>query len=65
MIDSKFPSEERGDALVFLSGITEITTVAEAVKVYAEQSKRWIILMLHRSPQSSPHSMRDLHRVRE
>uniref|UniRef100_A0A914W674 Uncharacterized protein n=1 Tax=Plectus sambesii TaxID=2011161 RepID=A0A914W674_9BILA len=47
MVDKKFQPKERGDALIFLSGISEITIVAEALKIYAEQSKLWIILMLH------------------
>uniref|UniRef100_A0A914C233 Helicase C-terminal domain-containing protein n=1 Tax=Acrobeloides nanus TaxID=290746 RepID=A0A914C233_9BILA len=47
MIDKKYPEKERGDALVFLNGISEITTVAEALKEYAEFSKKWIILILH------------------
>ena len=48
MIDNKYDKKERGDVLVFLSGISEITTVAQALKLYAEQSSKWIILMLHR-----------------
>jgi hypothetical protein len=48
MIDKKYPEKERGDVLVFLNGISEITTVAEALKEYAEFSKKWIILILHR-----------------
>lgn len=48
MIDAKIGSNERGDVLVFLNGISEISMVAEALKVYAETSKKWIILMLHR-----------------
>uniref|UniRef100_A0A0N5ALD2 ATP-dependent RNA helicase DHX34 n=1 Tax=Syphacia muris TaxID=451379 RepID=A0A0N5ALD2_9BILA len=47
MIDAKIPQTERGDALVFLNGISEITVVAEALKVYAESNKRWVILMLY------------------
>ena len=47
LIDHKYPVNERGDVLVFLSGMTEIMTVAEVAKEYAEKSKRWIILMLH------------------
>ncbi|VDK47196.1 unnamed protein product [Anisakis simplex] len=47
MIDGKVHRSERGDALIFLNGISEMSTVAEALKVYAEQTKRWIILMLH------------------
>ncbi|VDP18217.1 unnamed protein product [Soboliphyme baturini] len=49
MIDQKYPASERGDVLIFLSGITEITTVAEALKEYADlsETRRWVILMLH------------------
>ncbi|VDO23239.1 unnamed protein product [Haemonchus placei] len=47
LIDKQFPSTERGDALVFLNGVAEITTVAEALKTYAELTKGWIILLLH------------------
>ncbi|KJH52258.1 helicase protein [Dictyocaulus viviparus] len=47
LIDKQFPSSERGDALIFLSGIAEISTVGECLKTYAEITKAWIILMLH------------------
>ncbi|KAH7710015.1 SMGL-2 protein [Aphelenchoides avenae] len=47
IIDKKYPNTERGDALIFLNGIAEINTVAEALKEYAEFSKRWIVLILH------------------
>ena len=33
--------------LVFLSGLQEIETVAEAVREYALQNQRWIVLPLH------------------
>jgi hypothetical protein len=33
-IDAKYPSEERGDMLVFLSGMREMSIVAEAAKRY-------------------------------
>ncbi|XP_069500655.1 probable ATP-dependent RNA helicase DHX34 [Ambystoma mexicanum] len=46
-IDHKYPPEERGDLLIFLSGITEITTILEAAQTYASHTKRWIILPLH------------------
>lgn len=46
-IDNKYSAEERGDVLIFLSGITEITAISEAAKLYAEKTKRWIILPLH------------------
>ena len=47
LIDAKYPENERGDLLIFLSGIREITTVAEACKEYAERNEKWIILPLH------------------
>ncbi|KAK7086410.1 DEAH (Asp-Glu-Ala-His) box polypeptide 34 [Halocaridina rubra] len=47
LIDSKYPDNERGDMLIFLSGMSEITTVVEAAKLYAQQTSRWIILPLH------------------
>lgn len=47
LIDRKYPSTERGDVLVFMSGIQEMTAIAEAIAPYAEQSRRWIVLMLH------------------
>lgn len=39
--------DERGDVLIFLSGMNEISLVVEAAKTYAEVTKRWIILPLH------------------
>uniref|UniRef100_A0A158PCF6 Helicase ATP-binding domain-containing protein n=1 Tax=Angiostrongylus cantonensis TaxID=6313 RepID=A0A158PCF6_ANGCA len=47
LIDKQFSSSERGDALIFLNGIAEISAVGEALKTYAELTKAWIILMLH------------------
>lgn len=47
MIDHKFPATERGDLLVFLSGMSEIMAVVEAAKIYAQNTKRWIVLPLH------------------
>ena len=38
---------ERGDLLVFLSGLNEITALAEPMREYARETKKWIILMLH------------------
>ncbi|KAG8448719.1 hypothetical protein GDO86_015696 [Hymenochirus boettgeri] len=46
-IDHKYPSDERGDLLIFLSGVTEIKTVQEAVQTYATHTKSWIVLPLH------------------
>ncbi|XP_068226643.1 probable ATP-dependent RNA helicase DHX34 [Palaemon carinicauda] len=47
LIDSKYPDDERGDVLIFLSGMSEISNVVEAAKVYAQQTNRWIVLPLH------------------
>ena len=49
MIDKRYPSSERGDCLVFLSGINEIMAVHEAIQNYAAESKKWISLPLHSS----------------
>lgn len=46
-IDQRYPPEERGDLLIFLSGVTEISTIQEACQVYATHTRRWIILPLH------------------
>lgn len=40
-------AQERGDVLIFVSGVNEITMVCDAVKEYAEQQPHWIILPLH------------------
>ncbi|XP_073405442.1 probable ATP-dependent RNA helicase DHX34 [Dendrobates tinctorius] len=46
-IDHKYPVDERGDLLIFLSGVTEISSVQEAVQIYATHTQRWIVLPLH------------------
>lgn len=46
-IDQRFPPEERGDLLLFLSGMAEISTIQEACQVYATHTRRWIVLPLH------------------
>ncbi|NXE15777.1 DHX34 helicase, partial [Lophotis ruficrista] len=46
-IDHKYPPEERGDLLVFLSGVAEIGAVLEAAQAYAARTQRWIALPLH------------------
>lgn len=43
------PGNEKGDLLIFMSGLTEITTIVEAATEYAEKQKNWIILSLHSS----------------
>ena len=47
LIDDRYPAEERGDLLVFLSGVAEITAVADACQEYARQAGRWVVLPLH------------------
>jgi len=47
MIDRKYPHTERGDLLIFLSGITEITKVVDACRQYAEINNTWVVLPLH------------------
>ncbi|XP_076850289.1 putative ATP-dependent RNA helicase DHX34 isoform X2 [Brachyhypopomus gauderio] len=46
-IDQRYPAEERGDLLLFLSGLAEISTILEACQTYASHTGRWIILPLH------------------
>ncbi|TPX47708.1 hypothetical protein SeLEV6574_g02520 [Synchytrium endobioticum] len=46
-IDQTVPESERGDLLVFISGMQEITTLAEELRNYAQHTKKWIVLMLH------------------
>uniref|UniRef100_A0A8C6SBM2 DEAH (Asp-Glu-Ala-His) box polypeptide 34 n=1 Tax=Neogobius melanostomus TaxID=47308 RepID=A0A8C6SBM2_9GOBI len=46
-IDHQYPPEERGDLLIFLSGVTEISTIQEACQIYATHTRQWIILPLH------------------
>ncbi|CAH0725008.1 unnamed protein product, partial [Brenthis ino] len=47
LIDSKYPSDERGDVLIFMSGVQEITSICDAAQQYAEKTKTWIVLPLH------------------
>ncbi|KAB5574991.1 hypothetical protein PHYPO_G00215530 [Pangasianodon hypophthalmus] len=46
-IDQRYPPEERGDLLIFLSGLAEISTIMEACQTYAAHTSRWIVLPLH------------------
>lgn len=43
----QYPITERGDLLIFLSGMSEIMAVVEAAKMYAQNTKRWIVMPLH------------------
>jgi len=46
-IDQTVPGDERGDLLVFLAGMEDISIVSEAVQEYVQRSKRWLVLPLH------------------
>ncbi|XP_051900606.1 probable ATP-dependent RNA helicase DHX34 [Pristis pectinata] len=46
-IEERYPAEERGDLLIFLSGAAEIGIVAEAARTLAALTKRWVVLPLH------------------
>jgi HrpA-like RNA helicase len=48
-IDETTPKEERGDLLVFLPGINEITRLAQDLQEYATIHRNWIIMQLHSS----------------
>lgn len=50
-IDSTTPRDERGDLLVFLSGMSDMLAVTEGVREYVEAKspRRWVVLMLHSS----------------
>ncbi|KAI8092632.1 putative ATP-dependent RNA helicase DHX34-like protein [Halteromyces radiatus] len=48
-IDETIPTNERGDLLIFLSGINEIMALEQELKIYAEKTRKWIILILHSS----------------
>ncbi|KAJ3128296.1 DEAH (Asp-Glu-Ala-His) box polypeptide 34 [Physocladia obscura] len=48
-IDQLVPAHERGDLLVFLSGMNEITALSDDLRAYASSTRRWIILKLHSS----------------
>jgi len=43
----QYPATERGDLLVFVSGMKEISILLEKAKEYAQLTRRWIILPLH------------------
>ncbi|KZC06163.1 putative ATP-dependent RNA helicase DHX34, partial [Dufourea novaeangliae] len=47
LIDQKYSADEKGDLLIFLSGMSEITAVVDAAKEYSQKKNNWIILPLH------------------
>ena len=38
-IDQEYPADERGDMLVFLSGMSEISYLLEELRLYAAHTK--------------------------
>lgn len=50
-IDAITPRDERGDLLVFLSGMSDMLAVSEGVREFVEgyNPRRWVVLMLHSS----------------
>jgi hypothetical protein len=42
-----FQGTEKGDLLIFLSGMSEISAVVDAAKCYSQQTQGWIVLPLH------------------
>ncbi|XP_017089101.2 probable ATP-dependent RNA helicase DHX34 isoform X1 [Drosophila bipectinata] len=47
LIDQQYPTSERGDVLIFVSGVNEIESVVAAVEEYATKQQHWIVLPLH------------------
>lgn len=45
--DRNISVNEKGDLLIFLSGINEITAVVDAAKEYSIKKNNWIVLPLH------------------
>lgn len=46
-IEQMVPGDERGDLLVFLAGMKDISTVAEHLREHAQRTHRWLVLLLH------------------
>lgn len=40
-------ASERGDVLIFVSGVNEIDVVCDAVQEYAKEQTHWLLLPLH------------------
>lgn len=43
----QYPATERGDLLIFVSGMKEISLLLEKAKEYGQLTRRWIVLPLH------------------
>ncbi|XP_050302148.1 probable ATP-dependent RNA helicase DHX34 isoform X3 [Anthonomus grandis grandis] len=49
LIDENYKPNQKGDVLIFLNGLSEISTLTEAVTEYSRLKKNWIVLPLHSS----------------
>ena len=47
-LDTEIPASQRGDMLVFVAGMADIVALSDALRPYAMQGRRWLILPLHR-----------------
>ncbi|XP_060665185.1 probable ATP-dependent RNA helicase DHX34 isoform X1 [Drosophila nasuta] len=47
LIDQQYPTTERGDVLIFVSGVKEIDGICDAIREYATQQPQWLVLPLH------------------
>ncbi|EDW66104.1 probable ATP-dependent RNA helicase DHX34 [Drosophila virilis] len=47
LIDQQYPITERGDVLIFVSGVNEIDSICEAIREYAKEQTQWLVLPLH------------------
>lgn len=55
-IDQQFPAQQRGDMLVFLSGMNEITMLAEELRAYAAATRRWVVPLVPKRIVSVPYN---------
>lgn len=47
-IELEFSQDEKGDLLIFVSGVQEIDTLVQGLREFAKETKKWIVLPLHR-----------------
>ena len=47
-LDSEIPSSQRGDMLIFVSGMADMVALSDGLRPYAMEGRRWLILPLHR-----------------
>ena len=47
LLSLQYPTTERGDMLIFLSGMTDIAALLQETRAYAQKTGHWIIIPLH------------------